>query len=147
MRRMHRKPKKENMRYVIPFNCNEAILMRFCGDIIASAASEYKLAGENIKKAKRRHEIGVISQSTLLRNIASLESTMKREKAFILSERFAILLGESRLGGKDVIQQLDIQIDLYDPYADVPDINPITNEQYTQSEWKKILRRKKNAIQ
>lgn len=133
------KPMRKEIR---PFNCDETRILSLAGEIIASGAAEYRLAGQAIKRAKRRHELGQMSDKDLLYCIREHEGNMGRERAFMLSPKFEILLGVSRLDGRSVLHKLDELIEGYDPTPYVPETDPMTGEPFTLKQWRKILKQR-----
>ena len=73
------------------------------------------------------------------------ESIMNRERAFILSDRFQILLGESEHTGRSVLRELDKYIEEYDPTPYVPELDPKTGEPYPMRAWRRILDERSKA--
>ena len=133
---------KPPRREIRPFNCDETRILSLAGEIIASGAAEYRLSGQAIKRAKRRHELGQISDKDLLYYVREYNGIMGRERAFMLSPKFEILLGVSRLDGKSVILKLDELIEEYDPTPYVPETDPKTGEPFTLKQWRRILKQR-----
>ncbi len=127
---------------VKPFNCTDTMLYRLAGDVIASGAAAYVHAGKNIKCLARMHTLGRISNNYYRKETNLLEGIIHYERAFILSGRFRILLGWSRMDGRDVIKKIENQIDAYDPTYDVPGNNPTTGLPYDIRKWRRMLKEK-----
>lgn len=142
---LKREKEAENRR-IRPFNCNEALLFRFCGEILASSAAEYKLAGQHVKQANRKYDLGQIDETELIKQVSTAEIAMKKEQVFMMSDRFKILLGPSELNGTDVIHMVEKEIAEYDPYEDVPDNNPKTGRPYHINEWKRKVNHERRLM-
>ena len=130
-----------------PFNCDETRIFALAGEIIASSAAEYKLAGKHAKRARLQYQFNYprMTERKLKEIEGDMKGIMAREKMFILSERFQILLGESRLDGASVIRALDNEIESYDPVPDVPEINPRTGEPYDLKAWRRWVKQSRVA--
>ena len=73
------------------------------------------------------------------------ESVMNRERAFILSDRFQILLGRSEHTGRSILHELDRFIAEYDPTPYMPELDPKTGEPYPMRAWRRILDERSKA--
>lgn len=137
------KPEPQKRVPLPPFNCGETRIFALAGEIIASSAAEYKLAGKNAKKARLQYQLNYprMTEQKLKEIECDMKGIMAREKMFILSERFQILLGETRLDGVSVIRALDNEIETYDPVPDVPEINPRTGEPYDLKAWRRWIKK------
>lgn len=130
-----------------PFNCGETRIFALAGEIIASSAAEYKLAGKHAKRARLQYQLNYprMTEGKLKEIEGEMKGIMAREKAFILSERFQILLGKSSLDGVSVIRALDNEIETYDPVPDVPEINPRTGEPYDLKAWRRWIKKSRTV--
>lgn len=79
--------------------------------------------------------------------VRAYRGIMAREKAFILSDTFQALLGESEHTGHTILYELDRAIAEYDPVREVPEIDPETGKPYPKEQWRRICdkRSKKNG--
>lgn len=82
---------------------------------------------------------------TFKETVQEKKSIMARERAFILSDTFQILMGNSDHTGESILQELDRVIAEYDPTPYVPEIDPETDKPFTKKKWLKILQERSQA--
>ena len=77
--------------------------------------------------------------------VSDHKSIMTRERAFILSDRFQILLGGSEHTGRSILHELDKFIAEYDPTPYVPELDPDSGKPYPMKVWRKMLEERREA--